>query len=663
MDPGVVDTSVASHPSATGTNPRPPAHGLDAPTILWLASWFGLAAGFLDLASTVLQNRLIHGEFYRLGHGFPWVIPFGVASMVLVPGLFMTLVAATRARGIAVWVGVTPLAFLGFLDVIATLPLELWSALLLALGLAVQSVRHISTRPLKTLRAVRLTTPLLAATLLVTAVLTSGRHAWSEWSTTASLPPPPRHAKNIILIVWDTVRAKNLSLYGHSRPTSPNLERLAARGVRFGRAFATSSWTLPSHASLFTGRWPHELSAGWTRPLDHARPTLAARLGSLGYDTAGFVANLDYCGRETGLSRGFAHYEDYPWGVLEIFSRYVGVGRRVDRASIAMATDLLTGRRRGAARPWIPLSKEHAKSAADIDRAFLDWLAWQRPRGRPYFTFLNYNDAHTPYEAPDPSASPFGIRPESWHDQLALQQWNLLDKRKLPYRDVRMARDLYDDAIAYLDRRLGILVAELGRRQQLDDTLIVVTSDHGEHLGDHGLFFHGCSLYRPLVEVPLVLVDPKALPAARVIDEPVSLRDVPATILDLLGVESRPTFPGRSLRRLTDRHEGEPPPAFEPLLMELEPPTVFTNQGREPASKGPMKAMIAGGMHYIRTGDGHEELYALAADPDELSNVADRPDVEGILQGFRSYLRTLLRPIRSNRRNTSGPIADMPSRD
>ncbi|MHC5537896.1 sulfatase-like hydrolase/transferase, partial [Singulisphaera rosea] len=286
MDSAVVDTSVASHPSAIGADPRPLAHGLDAPTILWFASWFGLAAGFLDLASTILQNCLIHGEFYRLGHGFPWVIPFGVASMVMVPGLLLALVAATRPRGLALWLGVAPLAFLGFLDVIATLPLELWSALLLALGLTVQSVRYLSTRPLKTLRAVRLSTPLLATTLLATAILTSGRHAWSEWSTIASLPPPPRHSKNVILIVWDTVRAKNLSLYGHERSTSPNLERLASRGVRFSRAFATSSWTLPSHASLFTGRWPHELSAGWKRPLDDARPTLAARLSSLGYDTA-----------------------------------------------------------------------------------------------------------------------------------------------------------------------------------------------------------------------------------------------------------------------------------------------------------------------------------------------------------------------------------------
>ena len=119
------------------------------------------------------------------------------------------------------------------------------------------------------------------------------------------------------MIVWDTVRADHLSLHGYGRPTTPNLERLAARGVRFNLAFSTSSWTLPSHASLFTGRWPHELRVDWTVPLGNDFPTLAEYLGAQGYDTAGFAANVDYCSRETGLARGFVHYEDYPINLHE----------------------------------------------------------------------------------------------------------------------------------------------------------------------------------------------------------------------------------------------------------------------------------------------------------------------------------------------------------
>jgi arylsulfatase A-like enzyme len=637
--------------TAPGDSPRPSACEVEEGSrprrpgpsaVLLLSVWIGLTAGFLDLGSTVLQNRLIHGEFYRMGRGFPWIIPTGVATLVFLPGAALALVARLRRGGVPLALAVGLPSFVGSLDVVATLPLALWSALLLAAGLAVQSARLVRTRQLAVLRFASLTSPLLVGAVLVLTMATAGADSWSEWRASATLQPPPPAARNVLLIVWDTVRAGNLSPYGYGRRTTPNLELLAARGVRFQHAFATSPWTLPSHASLFTGRWPHELSAGWKTPLDATHPTLAGRLGSLGYDTAGFVANLDYCGRETGLDRGFAHYEDYPIGVLEVFTRYVGLGRKIDRISIAMVADLLTGRRRGGARPLIPLSKEHAKGAADIDRAFLDWLSWQRPRGRPFFAFLNYNDAHSPYEAPDDSARGFGIRPSSWHDRLVLQQWNILDKMKIAYRDVQMANDLYDDSIAHLDRRLGALLDELGRRGVLDDTVVVVTSDHGEHLGDHLLFFHGCSLYRQLVEVPLVIVDPKGMPAGLTVAEPVSLRDLPATVLDLLGQGRGAAFPGRSLARFRDPVDGGARPAFEPLLMETDKPTLLTNQGREPVAKGPMKAMVAGGMHYIRSGDGREELYALDTDPEELMDAAALPDAQGVLRGFRGALRSIL---------------------
>jgi arylsulfatase A-like enzyme len=176
----------------------------------------------------------------------------------------------------------------------------------------------------------------------------------------------------------------------------------------------------------------------------------------------------------------------------------------------------------------------------------------------------------------------------------------------------------------------------------LDNTVVIVTSDHGEHLGDHLLFFHGCSLYRQLVEVPLVIVDPKGMPAGLVVAEPVSLRDLPATVLDLLDLGGGAAFPGRSLARFRGLRDGVPPPAFEPLLMETEKPTLLTNQGREPAAKGRMKAMVAGGMHYIRSGDGSEELYALDLDPEEQEDAATRPDAQEVLQGFRGYLRSML---------------------
>jgi arylsulfatase A-like enzyme len=219
-----------------------------------------------------------------------------------------------------------------------------------------------------------------------------------------------------------------------------------------------------------------------------------------------------------------------------------------------------------------------------------------------------------------------------------------------------MANDLYDDCIAYLDQRLGALLDELGRRGVLDDTVVIVTSDHGEHLGDHRLFFHGCSLYRQLVNVPLVVAGPTRVPKRQVVDEPVSLRDVPATVLDLAGLARGDLFPGRSLARFWNQRDGAPQPVFEPLLMEMERPALLTNQGREPVSRGPMKSLVAGGMHYIRTGDGGEELFALGADPQELTSVAGLPGAEVSLEGFRGALRSMVGTRRRNDARTAGPL-------
>ena len=338
----------SGEPAPTGARSAEAGSRFERPTaaqILLFAVWIGLSAGLLDLGLFVAKKRLIDDDFYRLGDGFPWIIPAGVASLVLLASAPVALVARMRKRGVPLWIAAAMPSFVGFLDLCAKLPLALWASLLLSGGLAVQLARVVRPRSRAIFRLAAITTPLLAATVVFLAIFTTGFRVWKEHREAVALPAPPRAAPNVLLIVWDTVRARNLSAYGYARPTTPNLERLAARGVRFAHAFATSPWTLPSHASLFTGRWPHELSAGWKSPLDSRDPTLADRLRAIGYDTAGFVANLDYCGRETGLCRGFVHYDDYPLDLREVVTRYVGLGRRVDPFSLAMAAEVLRPRR------------------------------------------------------------------------------------------------------------------------------------------------------------------------------------------------------------------------------------------------------------------------------------------------------------------------------
>jgi arylsulfatase A-like enzyme len=614
--------------------------------VLLIAAWIGLIAGFLDLGLLVMNRRVIQRDFYRLGSDFVWIIPTAVASLMLVPGTVIAVIAWTRRRGVRMGVVVGVLSFIGFLDLSARLPLELWASLLVCAGLATQSVRMVRRRRARFLRFVRRTVPLLAGTLLVIVVVTIGGRAWTEYRAVAAVPPATAGAQNVLLIVWDTVRADNLSLQGYSRPTTPNLELLAGRGVRFDLAFSTASWTLPSHASLFTGRWPHELGVGWKSPLRSDVPTLAEYLTSHGYDTAGFAANLDYCNRETGLARGFTHYEDFPIDAYDAFVRYVALSHRFEPDSWVLLVDRLLEKCLGRWYDILPRSREHTKNAADIERAFLGWLARRKVPQRPFFAFLNYNDAHSPYEVPDRSTAGFGLRPSSSLDRLALLHWNSLDKSRLSEREVRMVADLYDDCISYLDRRLGILLEELTRRGVLENTLVIFTSDHGEHLGDHLLFFHGCSLYRQLVQVPLVIVDNKAVPAGRVVAKPVSLCDVAATIVDLLGLGPDAPFPGRSLTSLWRRHDLSVAPSDEPLLMEIGKPEVLTNQGREPAAKGPMASVVAGGMHYIRTADGLEELYVVESDPEERFNVAGSPNAEAALAQFRDTLGSMRKKAR-----------------
>ena len=589
----------------------------------------------------VVGKRIIDFDFYRMGDDFPWMIPLGVTILVLVPGLILALFAwAGRRGGLGVSVGL--LSLVGNLDFCLRLPIGFWAALVLSAGLATQLVRLVRGRLPALLRLLRLTLPVLAIAWLMLMVGTVGRRVWSEHRSRAALPRAPDRARNVLLIVWDTVRADHLSLHGYGRPTTPNLERLAARGVRFNLAFSTSSWTLPSHASLFTGRWPHELRVDWTVPLGNDFPTLAEYLGAQGYDTAGFAANVDYCSRETGLARGFVHYEDYPINLHEALIRDTGLGRYLDLTDWAGALGTVLEQCTGRLFDLIPRANEHVKDARAVNRSFLNWLDARPVPRRPFFAFLNLNDAHSPSEVPDRSTAGFGLRPATNWDRLTLRHWNSLNKATLSREHVRMLVDGYDDCLAFLDRQLGLLLEELKARGRLEHTLVILTADHGEHLGDHLLFFHGCSLYRQLVQVPLVIVEPEVVPTGHVVAEPVSLRDLPATVVDLVGSGQDSDFAGRSLSRFWNRPYGALLTKSEPLLMETGKPLFLINEGREPASKGPMKGLIAGGMHYIRSGDGSEELFNLEADAIERTNLAGLPGAGESLQSFRAALDRIL---------------------
>ena len=150
--------------------------------------------------------------------------------------------------------------------------------------------------------------------------------------------------------------------------------------------------------------------------------------------------------------------------------------------------------------------RSQSRDAAAINRSFLDWLTREGRHGRPFFAFLNYIDAHEPFLTRDQASEHFGVGPQSTRDnKMLLEYWNR-DKLTLTERDVAMALDAYDDCIAALDRQVGALLDELDRRGVLRDTIVMITADHGEQFGEHGVFNHGFSLYAQEAHVPLVII-------------------------------------------------------------------------------------------------------------------------------------------------------------
>src|SRR4030095_5740987 len=251
-------------------------------------------------------------HYTHLNPHIAWMTPLGNAIILAIPGLIFALGLWFWPTNTSLRIALFLISFLTFLS--ALFRVNRWyitTTIPLAVVLALTTTFLVSAQQRRFYKLVRVTLGLLVATVLALAIGVYGWQALAEQRALAKLPPAPKGAPNVLLIVMDAVGAEHLSLYGYTRPTSPQLEKFARGGVSFERAIATAPWTLPSHASMFTGRYPHELTAGWVSALDDRYPTLAEVLQNEGSLTAGFVANTFYCDRETGLDQGFIHYEDH----------------------------------------------------------------------------------------------------------------------------------------------------------------------------------------------------------------------------------------------------------------------------------------------------------------------------------------------------------------
>ncbi len=620
-------------------------HQLWPVDVLMLSAWSGLASGLLEVGARLLcrgidpTNRL-----YMLSRHFVWLVP--LSTLLLFGAVGLSLAIATKSwprRG--AWFSSRFICFWAVLPVLIVTDSRIYPAawVVLALGIACCLASILEAHVTILRQWLLLTFPALLGLVLIVALLVFGGDWLKEWRE-GGRPFPSADSPNILLIVLDTVRADRLSLYGYERRTSPALETVAKRGIRFDEARATAPWTLASHASFFTGRLPHELGVKWLTPLTGSFPTLADYLGSRGYATAGFVANTLYCSYETGLNRGFTHYEDY---VLEHLMP-LRTAWLVDHALQLISDCGVFFGRTFDVGPFRPLREswfaslfvvERRKDAKTICQGFIDWLERRREPSRPFFAFLNFYDAHAPYVLPSGAAYPFGFKPKRPAEFIFLTEyWESFDKLQLRENYRRLALDSYDNCLTYLDKNLDKLFVELQRHGVLGQTLVIVTSDHGEGFGEHRLFDHGESLYRNEVRVPLLFVLPAHEEFHGIVQDTVSLRDLPATIVELVGLSDGAPFSGNSLSRLW--RESSPEAHLfvtGEAISELPKPNPSNpSHGRSPAHRGGLLSVTEGDFVYIRNdGDGSEELFNSRDDPNELQNQAHAKSMQPLLDRFR----------------------------
>jgi arylsulfatase A-like enzyme len=329
------------------------------------------------------------------------------------------------------------------------------------------------------------------------------------WSGAAFEAPPPPGRPNLLFIVVDTLRADHLSTYGYGRDTSPQMTRwLADRGARFDQAYSQAPWTLPSAASYLTSRWPGEVVSGSPASFGVPAevPTLAERLREAGYVTAGFIGNKTlHTGN--GFDRGFETFYTPPTD---------------DSDPMLLHAD-------------------------EINRRALPWLRGHE--AAPFLLYLHYIDPHDPYENPETPGGRSAYNP-GYQGPITGRFVHGIYAGRIALTDVdadtRQIAALYDSEIHYVDARIGELLASIPS-QVLARTLVVLTADHGEELGDHGGWKHGQTLYQEQIHVPLLARWDGRIPPASRFANPVRLLDIVPTLLEAAGVPALPADQGVSL--------------------------------------------------------------------------------------------------------------------
>jgi arylsulfatase A-like enzyme len=365
---------------------------------------------------------------------------------------------------------------------------------------------------------------------ILCAALTLGSGGCNEYAEPA--PAPKVVSPNVILVVLDTLRADHLSQYGYSRATSSELDAFAAKATRFTNAHAPASWTRPSMASIFTGAHPirHGI-VSHKMALAEAWETLAERLKASGYKTYGMSLNPNVS-RSVKLDQGFDVFEEL---FSDVTDEYPDVADLMSRA-----------------------------------RSHLNL----HPEGQPFFIYLHPMNVHGPYRVPEKQSEQLlGHSPSKRFKYSGKLMKGILKKDDLGLREemttdhITSLNEQYDVAISYTTKRVAGFLDFLDKKGLYDDALVIIVSDHGEELFDHGGFSHGYTLYEEVLDVPLFIKLP-GQSTRQVIESPASLIDLLPTILDIADIQPPSGIDGQSLRPMIDG-SGLPASNDTPMIFDV----------------------------------------------------------------------------------------------
>jgi len=411
----------------------------------------------------------------------------------------------------------------------------------------------------------------------------------------------PRH--NVILIIIDTLRSDRLGCSGNSAGMTPQIDKFARRAVRFDQAYAHAPWTLPSVASLFTSNYPIQHGAGGHLGAFTLLPDSAVTIAEVFKDAGAFtgaITNVLFLTEKFGMTQGFDTIDSH-----------------------------------------IPQANTLMRPAGATTAAALKWL--DQHRSKPFFLFIHYFDPHLTYDPPQPFRQRFAAAEDAGRadyifgtvdDMIKLRNGQV----NLDSQTITRLEKLHNGEVAYTDAEVGALLAGISARRLDDNTIVVITSDHGEEFLEHGGFEHGHTLYDELLHIPLLIRVPLIkLPPPLAVPTTVRHIDLAPTLCELAGIEPNPAFMGQSFVSL--------------MQGEKEKDRPILSQGN---MWGPSQsAWRKDGFKLIYQSSGSAELFDVNADAAEQNNLAEKS--AKLRDSMMSDLQLILRSVSRTAKTHQAP--------